>query len=104
MAVIAKDIDFSVPLSDEQVRMLDEAAKRPISPDADAPELNDAQVEEIKALIDERKAARRKQNVTLRLSPRTIQKAKALGKGYSGILSKIIETTLDNPELLKQCL
>ena len=31
------------------------------------------------------------------------EKAKKLGKGYTGILSRILENALNNPEILKQC-
>ena len=45
-----------------------------------------------------------RKNVTLRLTPQAIQKAKALGKGYSGILSRIIESVLDDPAMLSKYL
>lgn len=44
------------------------------------------------------------QVVSLRLSNETMKKAKALGKGYSGILSRMLDYCLDNPEIINKCL
>ena len=49
----------------------------------------------------EEKASNRKQNVTIRLSSATIKKARLLGKGYTGILARIIEEALDKPTVTK---
>lgn len=45
-----------------------------------------------------------KETVLLRLSPDTIEKAKLLGKDYTGILEKLLELAINNPEIVKNCL
>ena len=88
----------------EQLQMLRNAAAMQPVFDDDSPELTDEQLADFKRVHEIRQTERRKQNVTLRLSPKTIARAKSLGKGYTGILSRIIETTLDDPSALSKFL
>ena len=88
----------------EQIKMMEEAATMPIVYDEDSPELTEEQLAQFRRVSEIRAEERRKQNITLRLSPATIRKAKALGKGYTGILSRIIEGTLNDPETLSKYL
>lgn len=55
-------------------------------------------------LSQEKRAERRKQVLSLRVSPQTMAKAKALGKGYTGILSRLLDLAIDDPEMVKKCL
>ena len=91
-------------LTEEQILMVKEAAKRPLVADDDNPELTDEQLALFRRVHESRQADRKRQNVTLRLTPQAIQKAKALGKGYSGILSRIVESVLEDPALLSKYL
>jgi hypothetical protein len=36
-----------------------------------------------------------------RLSPEALKKAKMLGKGYTSVLSRILEEALDSPETIR---
>lgn len=47
---------------------------------------------------------RRKMLVSIRLSPETFEKAKKLGRGYTGILSRLLDMALSNPDMVKKCL
>ena len=105
MAIVNKTIDIDSPLTDEQLKMLEESSKRLLSYDKDNPFLTKeelAQFKRVSNYIKDEKSNNRKQNVTLRLSPQAIQKAKALGKGYTSILAQIIESALDNPDLTEK--
>ena len=68
------------------------------------PEMNDEQLAGLRRVHEQMQLERRRQNVTLRLKPQTIRKAKELGKGYTGILSRIIESVLDDPATLTKYL
>ena len=105
MTTIKKIIDVSGKLTKKQLEMLKAAENLPYVEDEDnmplsAEELS--QFRRVSEIIKEERSENRKQNVTLRLSPQTVRKAKALGKGYTGILAKIIEKALDNPMLTEQ--
>lgn len=91
-------------LTEEQILMVKAAAERSIAQDEDNPELTDEQLASLRRVHEERRVDRRRQNVTLRLTPQAIQKAKSLGKGYSGILSRIIESVLNDPSALSKYL
>ena len=45
-----------------------------------------------------------KVTVLLRLSPATIEKAKLLGKEYTGILERLLDLAVNDPETVKKCL
>ncbi len=97
-------LNEKMTLTEEQRKKIKEAAKRPVVFDEDCPELTDEQLSELRRVHQANRNERRRQNVTLRLKPQTIRKAKALGKGYTGILSRIVEDFLDDPVALKKYL
>lgn len=97
-------IDVTKTPTEEQIKMLEAAANRPICFDEDSPELSEDDLAKFRRIADQRKDERRKQVVTLRVSPTTLAKAKALGSGYSGVLSRMLDFCLDNPDIIKQCL
>jgi uncharacterized protein (DUF4415 family) len=102
--IIRKDIDLDKPLTEEQKNMLEVLKKRADDFDEDSPELSLEELEQFRRIAEQRREERRKQTVTIRLSPQTLMKAKALGKGYTSVLSRIIEIALDDSELIRKCL
>ncbi|MEG0179565.1 MAG: BrnA antitoxin family protein [Oscillospiraceae bacterium] len=98
---ISKSIDFSKKLSPKQLEMLQIMDASPVVPDEDCPEFSEAELMQFKRISSDRQSARNKQTVTLRLSPQALQKAKSLGKGYTSVLSRILESALENPEIVK---
>ena len=104
MAIKKYTLKEDQKLTEEQIQMIQEAAKRPVVFDEDNPELTDEQLAGFRKVHEQNQKERKRQNVTLRLTPETIRKAKSLGKGYSGILSRIVENTLNDPVALKKYL
>ena len=100
MSIIVKDIDITAPLTDEERAELEALKDRPITYDEDCPPLTEEQLERFRLAIEARRAERKRENVTLRLRPQTLQRAKSLGKGYTRVLSDIIETVLNDDQLL----
>ena len=78
--IVRKEIDLKQPLTDAQIEMLTALA-----------EISAANREE-----------RCKQTVTLRLSPQALRKARSLGKGYTSVLSRILENALNNPDMIRR--
>ena len=97
--IIRKEIDPNQPLTPEQIKMLEDMEKRPITFDEDCPELTDEQLSRAY-----RASERNNPSVLVRLSPQSMEKAKSLGKSYPSILSRLLEKILNNNELLKQCM
>jgi uncharacterized protein (DUF4415 family) len=96
-----KTIDITKSPSQEQIEMLTKAAKLPIHAEAEYPEFSEIELLQFKRISSERKAVRRRQTVTLRLSPQALEKARSLGKGYTSVLSRILEKALDDPDIIK---
>jgi len=96
-----KTIDVTKSPSPEQIEMLTKAVKLPIHKEAEYPEFSEIELLQFKRISGERRANRQKQTVTLRLSPQALNKARSLGKGYTSVLSRILEKALDNPSIIK---
>lgn len=100
--MVRKEIDFNNSLTASQVEMLEALKNRDVEPDEDCPELSAEQLSQFKRVSEIKREGRRKQTVTLRLSPSALNKAKSLGKGYTSVLSRILENALDNPDIIRR--
>jgi uncharacterized protein (DUF4415 family) len=99
-----KNIDITKEPTSEQIEMLTKAMNIPVGDDAEYPAFSEEELFQFKKISDERKKDRQKQNVTLRLSPQALSNAKALGKGYTSVLSRILENALTSPDKIKHYL
>ena len=99
---MVKNVDVKSKPTPEQIQMLENAKKITIAKDDEYPEFTKEELSKFKKISEEKKIDRQKQIVTLRLSGKALNKAKSLGKGYTSILSRIIEGALEDPEIIKQ--
>ena len=90
--------------TEEQIREIELAATRPVVPDDDAPELTLEQYAEMAAIAKHRRSAKVKPVVALRISPDTLEKAKATGKGYTGFLSRLLDNAINDPKMVERSL
>ena len=104
MTLIRKTINVKAPLTNEQLIELDEASKKSIIVDDECPEITEAEFAQFAEIAQKRREERKNPIVSIRLSPDTLDKAKKLGKGYTEILSRIIDKALNSPEFLRECL
>ena len=102
--VIRKDININKPLTEDQKLMLDALDQRTIAFDEDSPELSPEVLSQFRRIAEQRRDERRKQIVSIRLSPQALAKAKSLGKGYTSVLSRILEYALNDNDLIQKCL
>ncbi len=100
--MVKMDIDVTKKPTENQRKMLEAAEKRTITFDEDCPELTEEELQQFRKITDQRQEERRKQTITLRLSPQAITQAKSLGKGYTSVLSRILENALNDNEIIKQ--
>ena len=100
--IVRKEIDVTRPLAPSQAELLRNLASRPVSPDEDCPELTMDQLAQFRRISAANREERCKQTVTLRLSPQALRRAKALGKGYTSVLSRILENALENPDIIRR--
>lgn len=90
--------------TEKQIKEVIEASKHPITFDDDCPELTTEQLSHFKRAADTKQETAKKQSVTVQITPQALKKAKSLGKGYTSVLSLILENTLSDNELLKKYL
>ena len=90
--------------NDAQIKEIQSAALRPVVADDDAPELTLLQYAEMAAIAKERKSQKIKPVIALRISPETLEKAKATGKGYTGFLSRLLDNAINNPDIVAKIL
>lgn len=82
-------------LTAEELAMLEAAKNKPPVYDEENPPLTEAELAELRDKARKKREEKRKQNVTIRLDPKTLEKARALGSGYTTILAEIIEEALN---------
>ena len=102
--IVKTTIEERGPLTKKEIEMLKRAGTLPVVFDEDSPKLSPEELKEFRQIKDQNKKYRNKQSITLRLSPQTIDAARALGKGYTSVLGRILESALANPEVLKNFL
>ena len=102
--LVRKNIDVTQPLTEEQLKTLDALEERTAAPDEDCPELTEEQLAQFRRVSAEKREERVKQTVTLRLSPQALRKARSLGKGYTSVLSRILEDALTDNEKIERYL
>lgn len=90
--------------TDEQRKEIEQAKHMPIEFDEDAPELTLEQYAEMAEIAREQRARAVKPVVALRISPETLEKAKATGKGYTGFLSRLLDNAIKDPGMVKKSL
>lgn len=91
-------------ITETQLMEIVNAKRHDIVFDEDSPEITEEMMEQFRRVAKEKREERQKQVLTLRVSAETMKKAKSLGKGYTGILSRILEYALNDPEIIRRCL
>jgi uncharacterized protein (DUF4415 family) len=81
-----------------------EAKRLPPVYDPECPPSTPEALAEFAAMARERKRNRRNPLpiVALRIQPDVLEKYKALGRGYSGIMADVLKLAVDNPEILSK--
>lgn len=87
-------LDPNKPLSEEQIKMLEEAKKREPVYDPENPPMTEEDLLKLREAAIKKRAAQNRQLVSIRLSPQALEKAKSLGPGYTTILAQILEDAL----------
>ena len=90
--------------TEAQIREIEAAASRPVVPDEETPELTLEQYAEMAAIAKKRRSRQVKPVIALRISPETLEKAKATGKGYTGFLSRLLDNAINDPQMVSKSL
>lgn len=88
----------------KQIEEVKKASLRPIIFDEDSPEFTYEEMVKLVKKTKKRREDTTKQVVTLRLSTPTVNKAKAVGKGYTSFLSRLIENAINDKDIVSRSL
>lgn len=102
--VIRTTLEERGSITPEEIEMLTRASSLPIVFDEDSPELTVEDLKGFRRVSEQNRQERNKQTVTLRLSPQALRKAKSLGKGYTSVLSRILEGALSDNDVIRHYL
>ena len=93
--------DLNTDLTTEELQELQAAeGKQPIF-DEDSPEMSFEQLLQFKRM---NRNSRIKPTISLRISPSTLKQAKQYGKGYTGLLSRLLDAAIEDEELVRKCM
>ena len=96
------DINNLPRLTEAQINVLRELESSAVAFDEDNPPLTPEQLSKLKSVSELNRKKLRKETVSSRLSPKALEKARSLGKGYTSVLSRILEDILeDNNQIEK---
>ena len=93
--------ELNKELTPEEVQELEAAEKKEPVFDDESPLLMKEQLMQFKRINHEN---RTKPTVSLRISPATLKKAKQYGKGYTGLLSRLLDAAIDDEDLVRRCI
>ena len=102
--IVRTTLEERGPITQEEIGTLEKASRMPIVFDEDSPELTEEELKEFHRVGDKNRMERNKQTVTLRLSPQALKKARSLGKGYTSVLSRILESALSDNDVIRHYL
>lgn len=91
-------------LSEEGKKRIEEATKRPIVYDEDCPEYSYEELVAMAKKAKEKRAQEKKIPVALRMTPETLRRAKTVGKGYTGFLSRLLDLAIMDKEMVQKAL
>ena len=93
--------DLEQNLTEEELQELEAAEKKEPVFDEDSPAMTHEQLMQFKRINHEN---RTKPTISLRISPATLKKAKEYGKGYTGLLSRLLDAAINDEELVRKCI
>ena len=93
--------ELNTELTSEELRELEAAESKQSRFDEVSPAMTMEQLMQFKRLNRQNRTT---STISLRLSPATLQKAKQYGKGYTGLLSRLLDAAIDDEELVRKCI
>ena len=105
MAIVRSTLKAGTEPTEEQLAEVRAATAAPHVYDPECPPLSKEELKQFRRVNQIRKDRRKAdqlQIVSLRLRPETVEKARSIGKGYTSVLSQIIEEVFDDPSLIKR--
>jgi len=90
--------------SKDALNELLKASDQPIAFDEDSPQFTKEEMRVMALKAKERKEKHKKPVVALRVSPDTLELAKATGKGYTGFMSRLLDLAINDSDMVRKAL
>ena len=90
--------------SADAIREVNEAAKREPVFDEESPRFTKEELRAMAEKARERRESGKKPVVALRVSPSTLDLAKATGKGYTGFMSRLLDLAINDADMVRRAL
>jgi len=100
MGIIKSTVRVGQKPPKEAVKEAKRAARKPINYTKEAPRSTPEALKEFAMQRAEMNKQKRRQAVTIRVQPDVLEKYKALGHGYSGIMADVLRIAADDPSVL----
>jgi uncharacterized protein (DUF4415 family) len=84
------------------IKRIKKAARRPIVYTDDCPPSSPEALKEFAQLAAERNRRKKKQTITIRITPDVLESYKTMGSGYTGIMSDVLQYAVNNPSVLAE--
>ena len=88
----------------EVIQEIRRAARRSINYTKNAPRSSPEALKEFAQLAAERNKRKRKQAITIRISPDVLESYKTMGEGYTGIMADVLKYAINNPSILTEAI
>jgi uncharacterized protein (DUF4415 family) len=84
------------------IKRIKKAARKPIVYTEDCPPSSPEALKEFAQLAAERNRRKKKQTITIRITPDVLESYKSMGSGYTGIMSDVLSYAVKNPAVLAE--
>ena len=102
MGIIRSTVRVGEKPPKEVVKRLKAAARQPINYTEDAPRSSPEALKEFAELAAERNRRKKKQPITIRVTPDVLEKYKTMGSGYTAIMSDVLAYAVNNPAVITE--
>lgn len=85
--------EITSELTPEELQEIEAASLRPVTYDEDSPEMTAEMLKQFHGF----------NTIPISVSPASMKKAKAFGKNYLGILARLLELAINDPDMVKKC-
>jgi len=104
MGIIRSTIRVGQKPPKEVIKRIKKIAKKPINYTEDCPPSSPETLKEFAQLAAERNRRKKKQSVTIRVTPDVLENYKTMGNGYTGVMADVLKYAADNPDILAKAL
>ena len=100
MGIIKSTVRVGQKPPKEIIQEIRRAARKPIRYTADCPPSSPEALKEFAQLAAERNRRKKKQSITIRVTPDVLESYKTMGSGYTAIMSDVLQYAVNNPSVL----